>query len=248
MGDAISDVVSGALYHEMRMSTLANNIANISTAGFKEDRVAFEISDPDAQASGTSAEPISPQTSYMGNPILTYTNFDPGHIVATGNPLDFALEGDGFFKIQTPEGTHYTRSGTFVRNVEGVLVTPEGHPVMGEGGEILLGNGRIEVDGSGNILADGAQIDRFEIVDFPEGAGLMKAGKNGFVAEGPDADEQPAENAVVMQGSIERSNVDAVKSMTEMIEVIRGYESYQKMIQYLNEANEKIISQVGAPA
>ncbi len=247
MGSAISDVVSGALYHEMRMSTLANNIANISTSGFKEDRVAFELNDPDAP-SGETAEASSPQESYMGNPVQTYTNFDPGHIIATGNPLDFALEGDGFFKIQTPEGVQYTRSGTFVMNAEGTLVTADGHAVLGEGGEILLGGDRIEVDGAGNIFSDGNQVGRLQIVDFPEGAGLTKAGKNAFIAEGPDAEEQPAENVVIMQGSIERSNVDAVKSMTEMIEVIRGYESYQKVIQFLNEANEKIISQVGTPA
>jgi len=246
MGSAISDVVSGALYHEMRMSTLANNIANISTSGFKEDRVAFELNDPDAPPETTEAS--SPQESYMGNPVHTYTNFDPGHIIATGNPLDFALEGDGFFKIQTPEGVQYTRSGTFVMNAEGTLVTADGHAVLGEGGEILLGGDRIEVDGAGNIFSDGNQVGRLQIVDFPEGAGLTKAGKNAFIAEGPDAEEQPAENVVIMQGSIERSNVDAVKSMTEMIEVIRGYESYQKVIQFLNEANEKIISQVGTPA
>jgi flagellar basal-body rod protein FlgG len=248
MANAIRDVVSGALFHELRMSTLANNIANTGTVGFKEDKVAFDLpGEEDGSAGTATAGTGSPQESYLGNPVSTYIDFTPGHIVHSGNPMDFALEGDGFFTVTTPEGTRYTRSGNFTRNTEGVLVTVEGYPVMGEGGEIELTGTNIEVDGTGNIRMDGVPVDRLKVVDFPQESGLIKSGKNTFATAGPDVREQAAEDVTVVQGSIERSNVDVVKSMTEMIEVLRGYESYQKVIQFLNEANEKIISEVGRP-
>lgn len=250
MGNAIRDVVSGALFHELRMSTLANNIANTGTAGYKADKVAFDLpggEDGSVTAGATAAGTGSPQESYLGNPVQTYTDFSPGQIVHSGNSMDFALEGDGFFVVQTPDGMRYTRSGNFTRDAEGVLVTVEGYPVMGEGGNILLTGTNIEVDGRGSILMDGITVDRFKVVDFPKQSALIKSGKNTFDTAGSDIRELEPEDVTVVQGSIERSNVDVVKSMTEMIEVLRGYESYQKVIQFLNEANEKIISEVGRP-
>lgn len=251
MGSAIQDVVSGALFHELRMSTLANNIANVSTVGFKEDRISFKL--PEELDATGGADPamevgMSPQQSYLGNPVQSYINFSPGQIVRSGNPLDFAIEGKGFFVIQTAEGPRYTRSGNFTLNSDGVLVTPHGQPVMGEGGEIVLDGRRIDVDGAGNIISGGTAVGRLKIVDFPETTDLIKSGKNTFMPASEDVRETEPEAAMVVQGSIELSNVDVVTSMTDMIEVLRGYESYQKVIQFLNEANTKIINEVGTPA
>jgi len=248
MSSALRDVVSGALFHELRASTLANNLANISTIGFKEDKVAFTLPGQKENPSRTGRTPsgaTSPQQFYLGNPVQTYTNLSAGQIVHTGNSLDLSLHGSGFFSVQTPEGIQYTRSGNFTLNSEGTLVTMDGYPVLGDGGEIQIGDGKVEIDGSGNISVDGSTVERLKIADFPRQSGLIKTGDNRFVPANPGIREQAAENVLVEQGSIEHSNVDAVRSMTEMIEVLRGYESYQKVIQFLNDANEKVISDVG---
>ena len=247
MGSAIGDVVSGALFYELRMTTLANNIANVSTSGFKEDRVSFKLPDPNGSPdpSGTDAAARSSQETYLGNPVHTYTNFSAGHMVQSGNPLDVAINGNGFFVVNTPDGMRYTRDGNFTLNSDGLLVTAEGFAVMGDGGEISLDGARVDIDGAGNITADGSPVDRLKIVDFPQQTGLIKAGGNTFVAVGENIAELEAPDAVIVQGATERSNVDAVQSMTEMIEALRGYESYQKVIQFLNEADQKLIEQVG---
>ncbi len=248
MSNALQDVVSGALYNEARMGVLANNIGNISTQGFKEDRVSFELPDRDTTSRSTSlavSNVIDPQEFYVGKPVQTHTNFASGQLKQTGNPLDVAIEGKGFFKIDTPEGIRYTRAGNFALNAEGLLTTPDGFPVLGEGGEITIDGDRVEVDMTGNIHVDGTSVGRLEVVDIPDTAGLIKIGGNLFAPAGEDIEEQAAEGVTIASGAVEQSNVDIVKSMTEMIEVLRGYETYQKMIQHLDETDGKIITEVG---
>ena len=162
------------------------------------------------------------------------------------------MVGSGFFCVQTPDGIHYTRKGDFTLNGEGLLVTRNGWPVLGEKGEISVDSTantyqhkRFSVDEEGNVTVDGNQVGSLRLMDFPQPYKLNKVGETLFKSAdfGPGA--IPAEKVKVSQGFIELSNVDGVKMMTEMIEVLRGYESYQKIIRSVDEVNSRAINEIG---
>jgi len=248
MSGEISGILSGALIQEMRMDVLANNMANASTVGFKEDRV-FRIPEvPSPAGDDTSgASPSNLPVNMISDlPVGSFTNHEQGPLKETGNALDMALVGEGFFSVQTSQGLQYTRKGNFVLNADGMLVTQEGYPVLGKsGGEIQISGREIVVGDSGAIVVDGAEVDSLSIVNFADKNGLLKTGNSLYSPLNPDDTGEPAEMAVVHQGFVEGSNVDPIKIMTEMIDVIRGYESYQKVIQSMNEINAKGINEIG---
>jgi flagellar basal-body rod protein FlgG len=248
MSGEISGILSGTMAREMKLEILSNNMANINTVGFKEDRV-FQI--PTTPVTEWDNKAGAAQKAFSLNnlsvlPISTFTNFEQGHLKETGNALDVALDGDGFFSIQTPGGIQYTRKGNFVLNSNGALVTQEGYRVLGKGGsEIQISGQSVVVDPSGAIHVDGIEVDSFNIVDFSNKKGLQKNGNSLYSPIDPDDQGLPAEKTLVQQGFIEGSNVDSIKIMTEMIEVIRGYESYQKVLQAMNETNSKSVNELG---
>ena len=165
----------------------------------------------------------------------------------TGSPLDFALIGNGFFSVQTPDGVEYTRSGAFSLNGDGVLVTHDGRPVLGEGGEIRINGSSIAVDENGAIKVDGVQVDRFAIVDFEDRTRLKKIGNTRFQAEEDMNPVPPPDDLRVRQAHLELSNVNVIKSMSEMIDVLRTYEAQQKTIKAVTDMNMKAINDVGRP-
>jgi len=248
MDDSIRSAVNGALFQEMRLNVLTNNIANLNTVGFKEDRTAFRVSEEsltvEAGSDDIGTADSEAASSYV-SPVETYINFDSGRLEATGNPLDLALEGDGFFCLQGPEGEIYTRNGVFSLNAQGMIVAQDGTPLLGSGGPISLGGGRPEIDPQGNILVNGAPVDTIKVVQFGDMAGLKKSGGSTFVPLDDSYEPDKAQQVQVRQGFVEHSNVDAVKMMTEMIDALRGYESYQKIIQFQNDATLKAINEVG---
>ncbi len=248
MSGSIYMATSGAEAQRIRMQILANNLANINTAGFKEDHAVFRIPNADGE-SGAVENPspspsVTPSTSVI--PMTTHTNFSRGPIQRTGNPFDLAMEADGFFSIQTAEGVRYTRNGSFTINPDGVLSTQSGDPVMGEGGEITIDGNDVAFDGSGNVIVDGTVSDKLKIVKITEPAALSKIGKTLFQLDETKGSEETLEFGGVQQGYLEGSNVNAVKVMTELIEVQRGYESYQKMIKTMGEMASRVISGVGS--
>ncbi len=185
----------------------------------------------------------------------SYTDFSPGELKKTGNPLDLALTGRGFFCVQTPDGIQYTRRGDFTINSDEVLVTQDGWPVLGASGEIQLKIAKpsdqmreFSVSEDGFITVDGSQVDRLRIVDFTQSHALEKAGHNFYRGLNPNALEEVDEDFKVSQGFLELSNVNVVRMMTEMIEVLRGYESYQKMMRSVDDMNAKLINDVGRSA
>ena len=247
MDQELYEVASKALVQEMRLEVLANNMANINTVGFKEDRI-FQISDSlaplDSQTATVTLDgtvEIAPATL----PVATFTNFSPGTLKPTGNALDFALEGNGFFCIETASGTQYTRKGNFGLDPDGVLVTQDGLPVLGMGGQITIEGSEVTVDRQGDIYVDGNRVDTLKVVDFPQPYPLVKTVDTLFAPDGSAVPETVAENPGVAQGFVEMANLDVVKMMTEMIEVLRGYEAYQKVIQSINDINATTIKEVG---
>lgn len=247
----------GALAYEKRMQIVSNNLANANTVGFKQDYGNFQSLDPEELPDLTEAdetEIAAFQADLFWNQFSFYTDHTGGSLKNTGNDFDLALVGKGFFCVQTPDGVHYTRKGDFTLNSDGVLVTRNGWPVLGESGEISVdsqGNPhrykKFSVDEEGNVSVDGNQLDRLRIVDFPQPYTLAKAGDTLFRYEGSGQGD-PAEDVRVSQGFVELSNVDAVKMMTEMIEVLRGYESYQKIIRSVDEVNAIAIKDIGRVA
>lgn len=248
MSGAIYISAAGALNHQKKLEILANNIANVNTTGFKEDRTAFRIYDLESSATEKRAT-LSAGKSEGFLPLSSGTQpvFSQGGMRQTGNTLDLAIEGEGFFSIQTPDGIRYTRNGSFNLDKDGVLVTKDGFPVLGEGGEIKISDDDkvFTVDDEGNISADEKQIGRLNIVDFPRPYALAKVGNTLFEINEKNTKEITAERFQIKQGCIELSNVDVIKSMTEMIEAFRGYESYQKVIKSIDDVNGKAINEIG---
>lgn len=236
---------AGALVQQLRLEVLSNNVANISTNGYKGDRSIFQIpQETEPQTVETSIEGVQPLSPYAP-PFATVIDFSQGAIRQTGNPLDVAISGSGFFSIQTPDGVQYTRQGNFTLDSNGVLITPDGNPVMGEGGEITLEEGTVEIDLQGAVYQDGDEVGRLQIADINNSETLKKAGNGRFVgSEETTVGERP-ENTTLSQGYLESANVNPVRAMTEMIETSRAFEAYQKVIQSADEATSKSINDVG---
>ena len=258
MSGAIYTATSGALAYQMRLDVLSNNLSNIGTVGFKEDRTVFRAYlpasqnpiDETLQTTLMSEEPTTLESYQVSNSLVAFegtrTDFSPGQLKQTGNAFDLAIDGNGFFCIQTPRGVQYTRKGNFTLNDEGVLANQEGLPVLGNSGEIKFMDGKaFIVNKEGNISMDGEEIDTLKIVNFADPDRLKKVGNTLFELTDPNIIEEKAEGFSINQGFIELSNVDAIRVMLEMIEVLRGYESYKKAIQSVDDITSKAINEVG---
>lgn len=251
MSGAMYVAAAGALLQQMRMEVLSNNLANINTVGFKNDQVVFRMEELLNQntetiqdGTGESVQQLSPYSP----PMDYFTDFSSGSLKQTGNALDVALTGDGFFTVQTPDGAQYTRKGNFTINDEGILTTQDGFPVMGDSGEITIDGSGISIDGQGEISVDGTVVDSLRIVTFNDKTDLIKAGNTQFKTVDPGNIGQQMASPAVSQGYLETSNVDGIRAMTEMIESTRLFESYQKAIKTQDETTAKAINDVGAPA
>jgi flagellar basal-body rod protein FlgG len=245
---------TGALAYEKQLQLLSNNLANVNTAGFKKDRGRFREFSLAAAADSKNL-PLRPdqlQAPEYWMEYSTYTDFSAGALRKTGRPFDLALSGNGFFCVRTPDGVMYTRRGDFTVNADEVLVTQEGFPVLGKGGEIRIklakpsGDIReFSISEEGTVTVDGSEVDRLRIIDFTQSHALEKAGHNYYRALKPRSLEELDEGLMVSQGFLELSNVDTIRMMTEMIEVLRGYESYQKIMRSVDDMNAKLINDVG---
>lgn len=172
-------------------------------------------------------------------------DYTPGIITETGNKLDFALDGDGFFKVQTPNGIAYTRDGAFTLDANGQLVTKEGYAVLGQNGPIVLGQNSFEVNGNGDIIIDGRVQNRLDIVDIDNKEYLRKQGNNLYTMVGNIEAEEVPFTGKLLQGHIETSNVNTIKEMVNMITALRSYEVNQKIIQAQDQLLDKVVNDLG---
>ena len=224
MDIGVYNAVRGCLYQQLKYDTIANNLANAATTGFRKTLIYCD------------------QVLEAHQKITT----DPGNIQHTGNPLDIALSGKGFFKISTPEGPQYTRNGRFHLDAAGMLVTSRGDVVMGSGGPIYIEGKDIVIDKSGGIQVDGAQVDSLSLVAFDDFVNLIKKGPYYGVDDGTA--EEIISQAQVEQGYLEESNVVVSEEMVRMVESLRDFESYQKVLRTFSEINTMAINQVGRPS
>lgn len=224
-----------------QMDVVANNIANASTPGFKAEMMLMSEVELPAER--------GVELSYVQD-FATARDFSPGSLRATGNPLDLAVQGDGFFAVQTPDGVRYTRVGRFQLDANGTLVTSQGYPVLGGGGPITLDpdDGPVNVAEDGSISTDRAiggqqQViaGKLDLVDFADRGKLTPAQDNLFDPNG----QQPTEaTGKIAQGMLEESNVRPIIEMTNLIEVTRNYQSMQRFLDSEHERQRRAISSI----
>ncbi|WP_045223186.1 flagellar basal-body rod protein FlgF [Desulfonatronum thioautotrophicum] len=257
MQTSMYNALFGALTQEHRLANTANNLANVNTTGYKRETMAFRdvfirfghgLLDPISAINEKSLLPV-PDEMAQARIALTNIDFSQGSVKETGNPLDVALQGEGFFKVRTLEGDFYTRNGNFHLTPDGELVTSQGFPVLVDGGPVNLEpNARVIIGPEGDIQANGDPVGNFELVTFDDLQVLEKLGQNMFRLR-PDVQvaEQPADNVTVTQGYLEGANVEVVGEMVSMIEAQRSFEAYQKVMHTAQEADQKLIREVASP-
>ena len=218
----------------------ANNLANASSPGFKRDLLfTRELSRAQAQQ--------MPRKSDWETPMIdqVYTEFEAGTLEKTDNPLNLAIEGDGFFVVETDAGeTALTRSGIFSVNPTGFLVNGDGHRLLSDGGPIAVSEGVLSVAESGQVEINGTPVGTLRIVTVPDRQILKKIGDNEFVTP-EDIEPLAALNYAVRQGYLEASNVNAIKEMVSMIISFRNYEADAQALKTQDETLEKLIDNVG---
>ncbi len=225
-------VLSGALARLKRFEVISQNLANLDTVGYKRADVAFEVA-PLKNGGATDEEKAVPA---VGSVVI---DFSPGDLVRTGNPLDIAVEGDGFISL---EGGLYTRRGDLVVDADGYLVTRSGRRVLGRRGRPIkvTPGADVAIDGRGTVSAGGAEVDTIRVVTLPAGAKMVRVGGAAFYSPARAA----AVEARVKTGVLEASNVSPMMEMFKMITVLREFESYQKAVQLFDEAAAKINNEV----
>ena len=207
------------------MQVVANNIANAATTGFRAEGVIFsEYIQPVENGKSLS----------MGQGNVRNTSFEQGGLSATGSSFDLAIEGDGYFLVQTPEGERLTRAGAFSPNAAGALVTYDGYPVLDAGGAPVFvpPNAAIAVSADGTLSADGNPLGQIGLVQPTDAKDMVREDGVMFRA---DSGFEPAENARILQGFVEKSNVNPIGELARMIEVQRAYEMGQNFLQREDE-------------
>lgn len=226
------------------MDVIANNMSNLNTAGFKADQALFEEYIMPV-ANMTEGKQSDRSLSYVNSAGL-YRDYSPGDMEQSGNELDVAIAGKGWLTVETPDGERFTRNGQLKVNAQGTLVSNDGFPVLGEGGPISFDASEtgISIAQDGSISSSAGAKGRLRVVDFQNEGNLKKIGENLYEADAGETAE-PAQNARLMQGMVEKSNVNAVLEMTRMIETIRAYTSIAKNLEKTQELREDAISRLG---
>ena len=267
---------SGMLAQDAKMDAIANNLANVDKTAYKKDIAIFK-SFPEMLIRRINESGLgeTPAGSYDAAPIVgklgtgvelneVFTDFEQGSLQRTENNFDLALDGKGFFTVMTERGERFSRDGSFTLNQDGVLVTHNGNPVMGENGIIkvqqnnfmvnergeVIVNGDLSADPrdvvsmSGNNWSNPVVIDKLKIVDFDNIREIKKEGDSMYRETEFSGPPVPPGELKVVQGFLEKSNINIVREMVDMIEVQRSYEANQKTVTSHDQALGKLINEV----
>ena len=249
--------VTGLITGEARQSVVTNNIANANTTGFKSENLSIKkfddvlIQNYAKIVNGKNTRNTIGALS-MGSKIDDLnTYFTQGVIQATEKATDFAIEGKGFFTVKRDNGidnaNYYTRSGDFHIDGQGYLVTDSGDKVLcknrttNQVEPLFVGDGKLQVDKSGNISVNGDNNYKLSTVDFTDYKSLKKIGDNLFQGANPLQNE----NITVRQNALEKSNVNVTNEIVNMMTILRNFESNQKVIQAMDETLGKAVNEVG---
>jgi len=240
---------TGMLVQRDRMDVVSSNLTNVETTAYKADTLVHgRFRDMLIQRTN---DPGSTREERRVGPLNTgvhidrvYTSFAQGSLEQTGRSLDFALDGEGFFVVNTPDGVRYTRDGSFSVSANGYLVTAEGHFVQGENGNLRVNGDGFTVDEAGTITdAEGRTVGTLRIVTFDDLNGLRKEG-NGLFANAA-AGQARQSQAKVVQGALEGSNVDVASEITRLLTVARAYQTNQRVLTMVDSSLQKTVNEVG---
>jgi flagellar basal-body rod protein FlgF len=261
MQRGVAAIISGMMAEQAKLEIVTNNLANVSTSGFKRQECIstdFSILMQNARKSTSDAAkdallraPNMENRFQDGTTVTALTIMEEGAQQQTGNPFDLALEGDGFFCLEAPQGTMYTRNGQFHLDQDGYLVSAEGYKLLGEGGPILFGGEGeenkpvdLKVDEDGNIFYGRQSSGALSIAKAENPALLARAGESLFMTTDGSRLPDTKEDYRVHQGFVELSNVSVITEMARMIEIHRVFESYEKIFQQYDQLRGRLIDQV----
>ncbi len=245
---------SGMNAQQRQLDVIAQNLANADTTSYKRDVAIHKnfselllrrLQDDGVVKNPFGSSDAAPIIGKLGLGVEVnevFTEFEQGSLKQTHSPADMALEGKGFFCIETPQGEQYTRNGNFTVGIEGYLMTKEGYPVIGENGRIFLQDKEYKISQNGEVFtrpindpeADSVLENRLKLITFENDRYLRKKGSSTYLStpvSGPAIAAEGPERPVVVQGFLEASNINVVNEMVRMIEVNRAYEANQKTIQ-----------------
>jgi flagellar basal-body rod protein FlgF len=226
---------------QRELDVIANNVANVDTAGFKVESLMVQT-DPERLPSGGVAPPIVNFALDGG----VARDFSQGGLKQTGSPLDVAIQGEGFFRVSTPAGERYSRDGRLSMDSQGRLVNQSGHPIQGDSGDITVdpAKGLVKIAADGTISQGTAIVGKLQVVNFASLAGLSKDG-DGLYRNDSNLQPQATTAAQLRQGMVEGSNVDAIGQITRLIEVQRAYEATSQMVVQTNDLSKSTVDRLG---
>ncbi len=229
--------LSRQLTLERQMSVVAGNIANMNTAGFKTEHLLFEEVLERAGKPGRVA---------FVQDVGLIRDLGPGPLETTGNPLDLAINGEGYFTVETPNGPRYTRSGHFSLNGDGAVITTGGHPLLDDAGapiQLPPGSGAISIARDGTISTADGIAGRIGLVRFADETRLGREGDSLLVT---DQQPEPVAGPDIAQGRLERSNVQPILEMTRMMETVRAFQNTQRLLETHHEMVRRVIEQAAS--
>jgi flagellar basal-body rod protein FlgG len=236
------DSGAGMIARGLQADITANNLANNQTTAFKEDRLGFRELIDGRLLLDRGRGVAAPESRLRGG---GETRMGQGPLQHTGAPLDFALDGPGFFVVETPDGERYTRDGHFSLSPEGQLQTADGFPVLGEGGSLRLGPGPVEVNGDGVLSQNGTALGSLRVVEFDEPRRLAKLGRALWEQPPDDPPPAPARATRAAQGMLEGANLRVVEQMVRLIEQERSYNFAQRALQIQDENLGRAVADIG---
>ena len=239
MDAGIFSAVSGSLAAQTRLDALANNLANASTAGFKAERV-LQRAEP--------AGEIAPPPTAVPTPVTrerVVTDFSQGPITHSGNPLDVALAGDGFLVVKTAEGERLTRNGSFSIDSAGYLATGDGSRVQGTSGDLHIAGSPVVIAADGSVRVGEQRVGQLRLVSVADPTQLVRESGTRFAAGTQALTDAAPGSLRVLQGASEGANLAPVEGLVALIETVRGFETYMRAAERLDQVTAKAISEVG---
>lgn len=223
------------------LDIVANNVANMDTVGFKVEEL---LTGTEAGARARNDGLRAPTAFVLAHGVGR--DFGQGELRRTEAPLDLALQGEGFFQVETDQGPRFTRDGRFATDTQGRLVTQQGWPVMGEGGEIVLDPKKASpsISEDGIVMQDGERVGRIAVFRFAALGALSKDGDSLF-ANRSNQQPEPALDTRIRQGSVESSNVKPIVEITRLVELTRSYERVTRMIEQSNDLSRRSVERLG---
>lgn len=263
--------ISGAIAQQRKVDTIANNVANANTAGFKKDGVTFreyitalDRGHTDIDLPNKEWAPEDFYRSYGAENAMvkvdgSYTDFQQGQLNSTGNPLDLGLNGPGFFEVLAPGGIRFTRRGTLSLSADGHLVTDQGYKILSKPQDPSQpappeerfiqfppeGAKKLSLNLSGEIFLDGQPFNSLSVVEFKDPHALRKEGNSLYINPFPENRSQAAVSTSVNQGFVEGSNVNTIAEMSELIKAHRHFESIQKAIKAYDDMSARGTNEIG---